>query len=142
MAKRLDPNAVLKKWQDNTSNATESMKAGVNAVTVNPAQQAAASADLWQRNVSSQEAKDKFQSGLNAVSLSDWKQSMLSKGATNMANGVRAAGAKMQKFLTAFLPVAAASSDQIANMPKGSEQNSIDRMVQNMRNMKAFRKNG
>ena len=111
-------------------------------MTVNPAQQAAASADLWQQRVSSQEAKDKFQSGLGAVSLNDWKQAMLNKGATNMANGVRAAGVKMQRFLTAFLPVAAASSEQIANMPKGTEADSINRMVTNMRNMKAFRKNG
>ena len=140
MAKRLDPQSVLKKWQDNTSNATESMKAGVNAVTVNPAQQAVASSDLWQKNVSSQEAKDKFQAGLSGVSLNDWKQAMLNKGATNMANGVRAAGAKMQKFLTAFLPIAQASADQIAAMPKGTEADSINRMVQNMRNMKSFRK--
>lgn len=142
MAKRLDVQAVLKKWTDNTANATESMKAGVNAVTVNPAQQAAASSDLWQQRVSSQEAKDKFQSGLSGVSLNDWKQSMLNKGATNMANGVRAAGPKMQKFLAAFLPVAAASAEQIASMPKGTEADSINRMVQNMRNMRAFRKNG
>ena len=142
MAKRLDVQSVLKKWTDNTSNATESMKAGVNGVTVAPSSQAAAAADLWQRNVSSQDAKDKFTSGLNAVSLSDWKNAMIQKGAANMANGVRNAGQKMTKFLTAFLPVAAASSDQIAGMPKGTETDSINRMVQNMRNMKAFRKNG
>lgn len=140
MARRLDPASVAKKWQTNTGNAVEAMKTGVNSVTVNPAQQAADSADLWQQRVSSSDAKAKFQANLSSVSLQDWKNAMIKKGADNMSTGVREAGAKMQRFLTAFLPVAYASADAISNMPKGTEQNSIDRMVANMRNMKAFKR--
>lgn len=140
MAKRLDANSVLKKWQNNAQNSVESIKTGVNAVTTAPTQQAAASADLWQQRVSSQSAKDKFTSNLQKVSLQDWKTAMLNKGVNNYTNGVREGSQKMLKFLNDFLPVAAASADQVSTMPKGTEQASIDRFVANMRNMKAFRK--
>lgn len=138
MAGRKDPTAVLKKWQTNAGNAGESIKAGVNAVTSPPSQQAANAADLWQQQVSSQTAKDKFVQNLQKVTLQDWKNAMLDKGVSNYQNGIRGATQKMQRFLTAFLPVAAASSEQVKAMPKGTEADSIARMVQNMRNMKAF----
>lgn len=140
MAKRLDPTAVLKKWQTNAQNSTEAFKAGVNAVTTPPTQQAAAAADLWQQRVASSDAKAKFTANLSRVSLADWKQMMLNKGLNNYTNGVREGSQKMQRFLTEFLPVAQASSEQVSSMPKGTEQASIDRMVANMRNMKAFRR--
>lgn len=131
---------VLKKWQQNAGNSTESIKAGVGRVTESPPQKAAAAADLWQQRVSSSEAREKFQQNAGAVSLSEWKAMMLSKGINNYANGVREGAGKMRKFLTEFLPLAAASSEQVKAMPKGTEQDAINRFVVNMRNMKGFRK--
>jgi hypothetical protein len=131
---------VLKKWQANAGQATESIKAGVNRVTESPPQAAAAKADLWQQRVSSSEARTKFQQNAGAVSLSEWKNMMLTKGINNYQNGVREGAPKMRKFLTEFLPLAAASSEQVKAMPKGSEQDAINRFVANMRNLKSFRK--
>lgn len=138
MPRRLSAAAVAQKWMQRTSAAGDAMKAGVMGVTESPTAKAADAKDRWVAGIQAAAADGRYEDGLRAVSLSDWQRSMTEKGVQNMQNGVRLATDKMQKFMQEFLPAAQASSEECRAMPKGTDQDSINRMTKNFENMKAF----
>lgn len=139
MAKAITPEAVIKLWADRGAASAETVRAGVNAVTENPAQKAAAQADKWVQNVA--RAKEKFINSLNRVTLQQWKQAMLNKGMANMQNGYNDLG-NQQKFLAfmrAFLPYVRSGAAVVRSMPKGTLQDGINRAVAMIRHNAGFR---
>lgn len=140
MAKQYNAQAIAQLWASRAQSAGDRMKAGIQAVTENPAEKAAAAAPQWLAGVQRAAADGSFQRGLQAVTLSDWKAAMTNKGVPNMQTGVREAVPKMTRFLTDFLPFAAQVSDQIAAMPKGSKEDSRARMNAAFDAMSSYRK--
>jgi hypothetical protein len=132
----LNATQIADKWERNTQGATESFKAGVNAVTESPMAQAARASDQYLRGVTEAVTSGKWQAGLNRVSLSDWKAATAGKGATRIAEGVRTSKPKMQQFLQDFLPHVA---NVAANLPpRGGLEDNIARMVQQVRGNSQF----
>ena len=111
---------VASKWVQNTSNAGASMKAGVMAVTTAPTQTAAQHLDRYQAGVMNAVASGKMAAALNAVSLSDWQNSMITKGIARVPQGVQAAKNKFQSFMDQWLPFQQGLQSRIAQMPKGT----------------------
>lgn len=140
MAKQYNPQAVAQLWAQRMAGAGERMKQGVQAVTENPAEKAAAAAPQWLAGVQRAASEGKFEEGLRKVTLADWKAKMLGKGIANMQNGAREAQADMQRFLTNFLPFAAQVSDQIKAMPKGTKEDARARMMANFEAMSNYRR--
>lgn len=139
MAKALSAEAVVRLWSERGQGATETVRAGVNAVTESPMAKAAAQVEVWAANV--QRAKQKFVDKLTAVTLQQWKAAMLGKGLTNMSNGYvdPTSVNKFANFMRAWLPYVRQGAAQIRAMPKGTLQQGIDRAVAQIRWNAGFR---
>lgn len=128
MAKRLDPAAATAKWKQNLSAAGPAMTAGVQAVTVSPTEQAAQAVDRQVAGVQAAAASGKTAARLRKVSLPQWQQAMIQKGVPRLASGAAAGASSYQNFATSFYPVMAAASDTARSMPKGSIEDSLNRV--------------
>lgn len=131
--------ATTEKYIRNLTSAVPAIKASIMAVTESPTQKAAAKAEEYVRGVQRAKESGKWQEGLRAVSLEDWKRATADKGAARIATGAMEAKGKMQAFFSQLLPHTAALSQQIAQMPKGSEADSVARMMANFDGMRRFR---
>lgn len=142
MAKALTAEQVVRLWAERGAGSAETVRAGVNAVTENPAQKAAAAADLWLQKL--QQSKQKYIDGLNRVTLQQWKSAMLGKGLTNMQSGYTDPTTvnKFAAFMRAWLPYAREGARQAKAMPKGTLQQGIDRAVFIIKYNAAFRQAG
>lgn len=138
MAKTLpSPDQVAGYWLTGISGATQKISDGVDRVTQAPGAAAAAQVDVWAANV--QAAKQKFADNSRRVSLSDWQ------AATKAAVGNVAAGAqrKQQKYVQAIGPVLshiAAGQSKLANMPRGSYAQNVQRMTTFVDHMHNYRR--
>jgi len=130
--------AAVDKWQRNMINSAESVKSGVQGVTESPTAKAAAQADRYVMGVQQAVASGKWQSGLQSVSLQQWKDSVIA-GIPNIANGVNKAKPKMQAFLTQFLPYVDSVAQQVRAMPKGGVENGIARASAMIRGLAEFK---
>lgn len=120
------------KWVRGMQNAGESMKAGIQAVTVAPGQIAASRADLYRRKVIEAVDSGRYQAATAAVSLQEWQQAALTKGvsaATSRAEGSRE---KVTKFLNFWLPITQQASQLVQGMAKGTLEDSKARMIANV----------
>lgn len=107
-------------WVTGMQGAGKKYTDGVNAVKVAPGQVAASRAQLWAQNVAA--AQQKFASNVAKVTLSQWQESAINKGAARLGTGATAAQPKMAAFMTAFLPQL---SGIVSGLPQGGtyEQN-------------------
>lgn len=133
---------VANSWAQGMSTAGEKIKAGVNAVTESPTAKAAARADAYMAGVQRAIASGKWQAALQAVTLQDWKTSMIDKGVTRIAAGAAAAKPKFQQFMTEFLPYLQQGVQQLQSMPRGDIEQNIQRAVTMMRWNSGFRRAG
>lgn len=133
-----DPGTVAKKWATNLGNSVQQISNSVNAVSVNPAQQAANAVQTWQTKMAQQSTAAKWVKGLGRVTLQSWQQAMQQKGIPRIGPGAQAAIPKFTQFLTAFLPYEANITQQVRAMPKGTLQDSINRMTQMVQGLSQF----
>lgn len=138
MAKALTADQVVRLWAERGQAAAETVRAGVGAVTVNPAQIAAERVEKWAANVA--KAKGKFVEALGRVTLSDWKRAMLGKGITNMQTGYADPNsvAKFQAFMRSWLPWVRAGAAEVRAMPKENLEQAIARCVKQIRHNAAW----
>ena len=114
----LTPAQVAQKWVNNTSAAGQAFTDGVNNVTVAPGEKAAQNLQGYINGVNN--AAQRWAANTRAVSLQDWKASMLGKGKARIGQGVAAAQQKFSDFMSNWLPYEAAMQQRIASMPKGT----------------------
>lgn len=124
----LTPQQVTDKWANNTANAGEAYKAGINAVTDSQMVKAAAAADRYQSGVMRAVASNKYQNGLLRVSISDWKSAAINKGANRLSTGVTQAKSKFAAFMGEFLPFLDGLKTQLQSMPRGDINQNKARM--------------
>jgi hypothetical protein len=130
---------ITQKWQRGMQSATQAMKDGVAAVTEAPGAKAAAAAPLYLAGVQKAIDSGKFQANSAAVPLESWRQAYINKGIPRVSAGVTEAKSTMDDFFSQLLPVAEASSRDVAAMPKGTLEDSKQRMIRNMENMSRFK---
>lgn len=130
---------VAKKWARNLSASTESIKNGVQNVTVNPAERAAARQDAYVAGVQAAVASGKYKRGLGRVTLQSWQDSMINKGITRIASGASAATPKVQGFLEKWLPYQELLKSKLSSMPRGDLQQNIQRAVTAMEHNANFK---
>lgn len=131
-----NPADVAKKWAQNLGNAGEAIKQGVNAMTVNPAEKAAAQADVAVRNYG--RAKDKMVAGLQRTTLESIKSAMIKKGIPRITEGAAQAQPKMMAVMQQLLPAVEAA--RAALPPRGSDAENDARMLQFAAAMRKFRR--
>lgn len=130
---------VARKWQRNLAQATESMRAGVQAVTVSPTAKAAQRIDAMVAGIQRAAADGRIKAGLERVSLSDWQASMLDKGIARVATGAAQAEPKFANFMSQFLPWLEAGQQKLEAMPRGDLEQNIARAEAMMRHNAQFR---
>lgn len=134
-----DIQTVVQKWARNTQAGVPAYKAGVMAVTVNPMEKAAQSAELYAQKVQEAVQSGRYQAGCRSVSLGDWQQAAAEKGSARITQGVTAAIPKQQQFYSQLLPYTDRVKATIAAMPKMSESDSEQRALAAIRMMRQFK---
>lgn len=129
---------IAAKWSRNLSSSTQSIQAGVQATTVNPAQKAIERIPAYLAGVQAAVQSGKVQRGLQGVTLQSWQQAMINKGLPRIAAGATAAVPKMQKFMDAFGPHLQALDAKLQSMPRGDLNQNIQRMVTAAQHNAAF----
>lgn len=133
------PDQVARKWASRLGQASEAIKQGVQATTVNPAERAAAAQDRYVSGVQRAVATGKYQRGLRRVSLQSWQDAMINKGLPRVASGATAALPKVTAFLEKWLPYEEQLKQKLQSMPRGDLQQNIARMVTAVEHNAAFR---
>lgn len=122
MAKSI--NEIAKKWSRNLAGSTDSIRAGVQAVTESPTEKAARRQDAYIDGVQRAVQDGKWQRGLRRVSNEQWKEATLTKGLPRIAAGAAAAQGKMESFMAEWMPHEEALQRKLESMPRGTlEQN-------------------
>lgn len=134
-----NPQQVAQKWSQNTARSTDAIRAGVQAVTVNPAEKAAARQDAYVAGVQRAVADGKYRRGLAKVTLQSWQDAMLTKGLGRVSSGAAAAQPKMASFMEKFLPYLEQGKQRLASMPRGDLQQNISRMIAMVEHNAAFK---
>jgi hypothetical protein len=133
-----DPALVSKKWADNLSASTPSIRAGVQGVTEAPGVAAARAKQLWLQRITA--SQDKWAQRVSSVSLSDWQQATLGKGLDRIATGAQAAIPKQTAFFQDFLPFIEQGAQTVRAMPKGNVEQGIARAAAMIRYTSGYKR--
>lgn len=131
---------IASKWARNLGTSVNEIKAGVQAVTTSPTAQAAQRADAYLSGVQQAVSSGKWQAGLNRVTLQDWQNAMINKGLNRIAGGATQAQGKFQDFMSQLLPHIEAGQRALSATPRGDLTTNINRAVQFMQHMAAFKR--
>lgn len=133
---------VARKWATRLGSASDSIRQGVQAVTVNPAERAAQRQDAYVSGVQRAVADGRYVRGLRRVTLQSWQEAMLNKGLPRVTSGATAAIPKMQAFLEKWLPHEEALKAKLAQMPRGDLQQNVQRMIAAVEHNASFKYSG
>jgi len=84
----------------------------------------------------------KVERGLKRVSLSDWQESMKTKGIPRIARGLDSARSKIENFNREFYPFLEGVDSKVNAMPDTTLEDGINRMVTNVREIAKFKRSG
>lgn len=120
--------------------AVPDVQKGVDKVTVNPCELAAAKQDKMLAGVTAAVQDGRWAAGLKRVSLEDWKKKTRDVGAQRIAAGIANAKAKVIAFAEQLLPHIDKGQALIKSMPDLSLEDNIQRMVSFTRHMASFKR--
>ena len=98
------PKEIAEKWARRAAAATEDYKKGIDRVTESPTAKAAAKKEKMKANLLKALDEGKWEKGLLAVSLDEWKRKAKEKGGANYGTGIRAAEGDMAEFMSEVMP--------------------------------------
>lgn len=113
---------------------------GVNKVTEAPGKKAAAKAAKMKANLVAKLDDGTWARRVAAVSVEDWKASMIDKGTARIAAGIDGAKDKTIAFYEQLLPAVDAAKAKIAAMPDVTIEDNINRVGTYLREMGKFSK--
>lgn len=132
------PQQIAEKWATRLGGATQSIQDGVNRVTTAPGQKAAQQKQAYVDNVVAK--SDKWAARVAAVSLEEWKSATVA-GASRVSAGAQAKKGKMQRHMENFLPFLDTVQAKVAQMPRGTLEQNLARMMVNARELSQYRGN-
>lgn len=129
---------VLNSWVSATTSAAGSKyKQGIASVKVSPTEVAASRVDQYLAGVQRAVSDGSYVNGLRRVSLSDWQQAAINKGASNIAVGVNSSKDKVRRNLAKLIPLTEQIKEQVRTMPKGTLEEGLARVRFVAESMKA-----
>lgn len=126
----ITPEEFAEKHARRLKQAIPDMQKGIERVTVNPTEKAAAKKQKMQANLNEALNNGKWEAGLRRVSLEDWKKAILGKGLQRVSAGIDGAHDKVVAFATVLLPFEASLQAKINAMPDLSIQDSVARSTE------------
>ena len=137
---RLTPAEYQEKHARRLSAAVEDVRKGIDRVTVNPCEQAAAKQEKMLANLTAAVQDGRWASGLKRVTLEDWKDKTKNVGVARIAAGITAAKSKVIAFAEQLLPHIDAGKSKIKTMPDITLEDNIMRMNTFIRHMAEFKR--
>ena len=119
--------------------AGEDYKAGVSAVTVNPAERALAANAKRIAKLRESIANKTWERRMSKVSLEDWKSKTGTLGADRFIPGVEANVDKIEKFVRSFQPKLASLAGSVQGMPETSESDRDARVLAMVRGLRKLK---
>jgi len=120
--------------------AVEDVRKGIDRVTENPCEKAAAKQDKMLTNLTAAVTSGKWAAGLKRVSLEDWKKNARDIGVNRIAAGIDGAKTKVIAFAEQLLPHIDREKSKIAAMPDVTLDDNINRMTSFCRGMATFKR--
>jgi len=120
--------------------SVEDVRKGIDRVTENPCEKAAAKQDKMVANLTRAVADGKWAAGLKRVSLEEWKRKARDIGVNRIAAGIDGAKEKTVAFAEALLPHIDRGQDKIKAMPDVTLDDNINRMTSFIRHMSEFKR--
>lgn len=120
--------------------SVEDVRQGIDRVTENPCEKAAAKADKMLVNLTTAVNSGKWAAGLKRVSLEDWKRKARDIGVNRIAAGIDGAKDKVVAFAEQLLPHIDRAQAKIKAMPDVTLDDNINRMTQFIRDMAQFKR--
>lgn len=135
---KLTPQEFAEKHARRLKAATPDMQAGVERVTENPAEKAAAKQDKMRTNINKAIDSGKWAAGLKRTDLAGWKSKMINKGIPRVAAGIDEAQDKVVSFASDLLPYQDRLKGEVDKMPDVTLEDNIQRMTHFVRGMSKF----
>lgn len=123
------------KWQRRMATAGEDYADGVRAVTDSPTQAAAAAKSKYVAGVESAARTGRYERGLEAVSLEEWKSKAIEKGAARLASGAQAAVPKVRSRMEQILANGREVQQIVEAMPDDTPEQRMQRALVWMQEM-------
>jgi len=120
--------------------AVEDVRKGIDRVTENPCEKAAAKQDKMLTNLTAAVTSGKWADGLKRVSLEDWKKKARDIGVNRIAAGIDGAKSKVIAFAEQLLPHIDREKAKLASMPDVTLDDNINRMTSFVRGMANFKR--
>ena len=120
--------------------AVEDVRKGIDRVTENPCEKAAAKQDKMLTNLTAAVSSGKWAAGLKRVSLEDWKKKARDIGVNRIAAGIDGAKSKVISFAEQLLPHIDRGQDKIKTMPDVTLDDNINRMTTFVRHMSEMKR--
>jgi len=120
--------------------AVEDVRKGIDRVTENPCEKAAAKSDKMLANLTRAVSDGKWAAGLNRVTLEEWKRKARDVGVNRIAAGIDAASDKVVAFAEQLLPHIDRGQEKIKGMPDVTLDDNINRATSFMRHMSEFKR--
>ena len=137
---KLTPAEFQEKHARRLSAAVEDVRKGIDRVTVNPCELAAAKQEKMLANLTASVNDGRWAAGLKRVSLAEWKDKAKNVGAGRIASGINAAKAKVVAFAEELLPHIDAGQAKLTAMPDITLEDNIARMTSFIRHMAEFKR--
>jgi len=120
--------------------AVEDVRRGIDRVTENPCEKAAAKQDKMLTNLTAAVTSGKWAAGLKRVPLEKWKAAARDKGVNRIAAGIDGAKEKVIAFAEVLLPHIDRGQEKIKTMPDITLDDSINRMTTFIRHMSTMKR--
>jgi len=137
---RLTPVEFQEKHARRLSASVEDVRKGIDRVTVNPCELAAAKQEKMLANLTASVLDGRWAAGLKRVSLEEWKTKARDVGAGRISAGINAAKAKVIAFAEQLLPHIDAGQAKLKTMPDITLEDNIQRMTDFCRHMATFKR--
>ncbi len=138
MPVRVNADQFYQVWRDRLNNSVDRIRQGVQRLTENPLQKAAARADAWIAGLQEAYQTGRWAKNVASVSLDQWKNAMLNKGVPRIQQGTAAAEDIMKDFAAQLINHLNTILPEIERMPKVTLEDSINRVTTFIRRMAEF----
>ena len=115
--------------------SVEDVRQGIDRVTENPTEKAAAKQEKMLTNLTNAVNSGKWAAGLKRVTLEQWKRQTRDVGVNRIAAGIDAAKDKVTAFAEDLLPHIDRGLEKIKAMPDTTLDDNINRMTSFVRHM-------
>jgi len=132
---KLTPSEFQEKHARRLTQSVEDIRRGIDRVTVNPCELAAAKKDKMLANLTEAVNDGRWERGLKRVSLEMWKSKTRDIGVGRIAAGIAGAKEKVISFAEQLLPHIDAGQAALATMPDLTLEDNIARMTKFIRHM-------